>query len=70
MPIIVVAQQPDIKGITVQNQSRQIVHETLSQKYPTQKRASRVAKIVEYLTSKYETLSSNPRTIYPTPKKY
>jgi hypothetical protein len=33
---------------------------TLSQKYPIQKRAGRVAQIVESLPIKHEALSSNP----------
>jgi hypothetical protein len=44
------------------DQPLQIVHETLSQKHPTQKRASRVAQGVERLPSKYENLNSNPST--------
>jgi hypothetical protein len=40
----------------------QIVRETLSQKYPTQKRAGKVAQVVERLPSKYEALSLNPNT--------
>jgi hypothetical protein len=38
----------------VQNQLRQIVHETLSQKNPSQKRAARVLKL--------KALNSNPST--------
>jgi hypothetical protein len=34
--------------------------ETLSCKYPTQKRAGKVAQVVEHLSSKCETLNSNP----------
>jgi hypothetical protein len=37
MPIILATQEADIRRITVQSQPRQIVHETLSQKYLTQK---------------------------------
>jgi hypothetical protein len=40
----------------------QIVWETLSQKTPKQKRASRMAQVVEYLPSKLEALNSNPIT--------
>jgi hypothetical protein len=42
---------------------RQIVHEILSLKYPTQKkkRAERVTQMVEYLPSKCEALNLNPR---------
>jgi hypothetical protein len=38
MPIILVTWEAEIRRITVQSQSRKIAHETLSQKYPTQKR--------------------------------
>jgi hypothetical protein len=36
--------------------------ETLSQKYPTEKKAGRVAQVVKYEPSKCEALSSNPNT--------
>jgi hypothetical protein len=36
--------------------ARQIVQETLSQKYPTQKRAAEIAQVVECLPSKHEAL--------------
>jgi hypothetical protein len=39
----------------------QIVLKTLFPKYPTQKRAGRVAQVVERLPSKREALSSNPK---------
>jgi hypothetical protein len=39
MPVILATQEAEIRRITVQNQSRQIVHKTLSQKNPSQKRA-------------------------------
>jgi hypothetical protein len=42
--------------------ARQIIREILSQKYPIQKRASRVAQVVKYLSSMCEALSSNPST--------
>jgi hypothetical protein len=38
-PIILATQEAEIRRIMVQNQPRQIVHETLSQKNPSQKRA-------------------------------
>jgi hypothetical protein len=40
----------------------QIVCKTLSEKYPTQNRTSRVAQVAEHLPSKPEALSSNPST--------
>jgi hypothetical protein len=39
-----------------------MVQETLSKKYPTQKRAGGVAQAVECLPSKCEALNSNPST--------
>jgi hypothetical protein len=36
------------------------VHKTLPQKYPIQKKADRVAQVVECLLSKCEALSSKP----------
>jgi hypothetical protein len=38
-------------------------------KYPTQKRAGRVAHMVEHLPSKYEVLNSNPNTPKQTNKQ-
>jgi hypothetical protein len=38
MPLILATQKAEIRRITVQSQPRQIVHETLSQKYPSQKK--------------------------------
>jgi hypothetical protein len=37
----------ETKRITVQAQPQEIVHMTLSQKHPTQKRAGKVAQVVE-----------------------
>jgi hypothetical protein len=51
-------------GIAVQSQPWQIVQETLSQIYPTQKRASRMAQVVECLPTKHEALRSNPNTTH------
>jgi hypothetical protein len=48
----------------VQSQTGQIVHETLSQKYPTHKRVGRETQVVEHLPSKREVLSSNPGDVY------
>jgi hypothetical protein len=64
MPVILTIQEAEIRRITVQSRPGQIVCETLSQKYPnTQKRAGRVAQVVEHLPSKYEVMSSSPTTI-------
>jgi hypothetical protein len=56
MPVILAAQETGIKRITVQRQPRQIFPQTLSQKYPTQKRTGRVAQTVEQVPKKYEVL--------------
>jgi hypothetical protein len=61
-PIILATQEAEIRGIVVQSQPREIVHETPSQKYPTQKRAGAVPQGVECQPSKREALSSNPNT--------
>jgi hypothetical protein len=61
-PIILATQEAEIRGIVVQSQPREIVHETPSQKYPTQKRAGAVPQGVECQPSKREALSSNPST--------
>jgi hypothetical protein len=61
-PVILAAQEAEIRRITVWGQPRQIVCETLSWKYSTQKRAGGVAEVVECLPSKRETLCSNLRT--------
>jgi hypothetical protein len=37
MPVILATQEAEIRRIAVQSQPKQIVHETLSQKYITQK---------------------------------
>jgi hypothetical protein len=37
MPVILATQEVEIRRITVQSHLRQIVHETLSQKHPSQK---------------------------------
>jgi hypothetical protein len=50
----------EIRKIKVQSQPRKIVHETLSQKYPTQRRAGRVIQVIERLSSKCDVLNSNP----------
>jgi hypothetical protein len=64
MPVILATQEAETRRIVVQRQPRQTVHGTLSCKYPTQKRAGRVAQMAECLPSKGEALSSNPSTTY------
>jgi hypothetical protein len=44
MPVILATQEAETRRIMVQSQTGQMVHKTLSQKYPTQKRAGRVAQ--------------------------
>jgi hypothetical protein len=53
-PVILATEEAEIRRIMVQSQPRQIVSETLSQKYPTQ--GLTVAQGVECLSSKYEAL--------------
>jgi hypothetical protein len=53
-PVILAIRGAEIRRSEVQSQPRQIVCETLSQKYPTQKRAGGMAQVVEYLSSKCE----------------
>jgi hypothetical protein len=43
-PVILATQKTEIRRITVQNQPGKIVCETLSRKYPSQKRAGRMAQ--------------------------
>jgi hypothetical protein len=52
-PVILATQETEIRRIMVLSQPRQIVCKTLSQKHTTQKRASRVAEVVERLPSKH-----------------
>jgi hypothetical protein len=58
--------EAEIRKIQVQSNPRQIVQEDQSQKYPTQKKFGSMAQVVQCLTSKLGTLSSNPST---PPKK-
>jgi hypothetical protein len=44
MPVILATQEAEIRRIMVQSLPGQIVHETLSQKNPSQKRAGGVAQ--------------------------
>jgi hypothetical protein len=60
-PVIPATPEKETRRIRVQSQPRKIVLETLSQKYPIQKRTG-VIQVVEHLPSKHEALSSNPRT--------
>jgi hypothetical protein len=53
-PVILATQEAEIRRLTVRSQPGQIVHETLSQKHPSQK------GLAEWLEVK--ALSSNPST--------
>jgi hypothetical protein len=44
MPVILATQEGEIRRIVVQSQLGQIVHETLSQKNPSQKKAGGVTE--------------------------
>jgi hypothetical protein len=46
MPVILVTQEAEIKRITVQSQTDQIVHKTLSQKNLSQKRTGGEAQCI------------------------
>jgi hypothetical protein len=59
IPIILATQEAKIKRITVQDQPKQIVLETLSQKHPTQRKVGKVAHMGEHLPRKCEALCSN-----------
>jgi hypothetical protein len=52
MPTILAPLEAEIRRFTVRSQSWEIVHETISQKYPTHKRGCRVVQVVEGLFSK------------------
>jgi hypothetical protein len=67
--LILATQEAEIRRISVQSQPGEILLETLSQKYPTQKRGSGVIQVVEHLPSKHEPLSSNSRTAKKKKKK-
>jgi hypothetical protein len=62
MPVILATQKAEFRRIVVRSQPGQIVHETLSRKNPSHKRAGRMAQVVQRLPTKHETLSSKPRT--------
>jgi hypothetical protein len=49
MPVILATQEAEIRRISVWRQSGQVVHETLSQKTPNQKRGGEVAQVVEHV---------------------
>jgi hypothetical protein len=49
MPVILAAEEAEIRRIAVGSQPSQIVQETLSQKNPKQNRSGRVAQMVERL---------------------
>jgi hypothetical protein len=59
MPVILASREAEIRRIKAQSQTGQIVHKTLSRKYPTQNRAGGVVQVAEHLFNKNEVLSSN-----------
>jgi hypothetical protein len=61
MPVFLATQKAEIRRIMVQSQPRQIVLETVFQKYLTQNRAARMVQVVEHLSSKCGMLSSKKR---------
>jgi hypothetical protein len=56
MPVILATQKAEIRRIKAQGQPRQNESKTLSQKYPTQKRAGQVAQAVASMRSCIQTL--------------
>jgi hypothetical protein len=62
MPVILATQEAEIRKITILSQPGQIVHKTLSQKNPSQKK-----RPVEWL--KVYALHSNPRSTKKKKKK-
>jgi hypothetical protein len=54
MSVILATQEAEIRRNIVQGQPEQIVWESLSWKYPTQNRATRVAQVVMHMPSKRE----------------
>jgi hypothetical protein len=61
-PVIPATQEAEMRRIMVGSQPRKIVAKLNPKKYSTQKRAGRVAQVIEDLPSKCEALSSNPTT--------
>jgi hypothetical protein len=59
-PVILATQGQRSRGSWFQARLGQIVHETPSRKYPTEKRAGGVAQVVQCWPSKHEALNSNP----------
>jgi hypothetical protein len=62
MPITRATRKREIRRIMVWGQPGHIFRKTLSWKYPTQKRAGRVAQVIKHLPNKCKALSSNSST--------
>jgi hypothetical protein len=62
MPVILAIREAEIRGIAVQSQPGQIVHETLAQKNPSPKGLAERLKV--------KALSSNPSTATTKKDKY
>jgi hypothetical protein len=60
MIVTLAIQESEIRTTVVRSQPGQTVLETLSSKCPIQTRAGGMAQVVEWLSSKYEIMSSNP----------
>jgi primosomal protein N'' len=62
--VLVASWEVEVRRIVIQSQLEHTVHETLSQKYPTnkKKKTDGMAQVVEHLSSKYKALSSNSTT--------
>jgi 23S rRNA maturation mini-RNase III len=67
--IILAIWEAEIRRILVLEPAWKIVHETLYQKIPNQKRACGVAQLVEHLSSKREALITTPSIAKKKKKK-
>jgi hypothetical protein len=67
-PVILATLEAEIRGTWFEASAGKIVWETLSQKYPIEKRAGGVTKVAEHLPSKH-VLHSNPSTATKKEKK-
>jgi predicted P-loop ATPase len=61
MPVILATQEAEIRRITIQIHPRQVVHETLSQKNSSQKRAGGVTQGVDPKVKSQYQKKKNPK---------